>query len=272
MTNNQKRNCIFLSHISTGDNFTVYPIICEIHQKYENFHIFTLYRNRKFIKQLFENHDNIIIHELDENHNFYHPPENQVLDLIKKIPNCDLIVTGFYNYLGFPQRKHNILPFYREFYDMVNLDYDKLKNEHRKINRNFMKELELYNRLIERYGKDYIFVHDHRHIDYKHYGARPDVKVRSELDIPIFHPNINFYIKDRENKYYKNWDKNLISDNIMDYGMIIENAKEIYITDSSFCCLCTHLNLKNVSKKEIFVPSGINIRDYDQTFNDWLIQ
>jgi hypothetical protein len=255
-------SCLFLSHISTGDNFTVYPILCEISNKYDSIHIFTLWRNRKFIKQLYENFNNIIIHELEPGYNLCQPPKEIVLGIIKDLNLKNVMVSGFYDYLGYS--KKTSLPFWREFYLNVNMDFDLLRNKYRNINRKLEKEKQLYDEIVKIYGKDYVFVHDHRHINYSHICPRANIILdTTNINLKIFHPNINYYSKDSE--YYNLWDENLIRDNILDYGMIIENAKEIYITDSSFSCLCCYLDLSKVQRKVIFSPTH-DYTDYDKEY------
>jgi hypothetical protein len=260
------KNCIFLHHLSTGDNFTVFPAICELYTKYKSFHIFVLNRNKLTIKQLFEPFNNIVLHELEENYNSCHATQTHIKELQKSLDNCEIIVAGFYRQYPFKTAK---LPFYREFYFMIDLNYDNIRNKYKKINRNLEQERKFYNKVISRYGENYIFTHDHRHVKYRHYDPRANINISSKSNLPIFHVNINIY--NPENKYYNLWSEDLISNNIMDYGILLENAKEIYIVDSSFSCLCCYLDLSKVEKKVIKNTSGIDIRDYDQSYKEWII-
>ena len=43
-----------------------------------------------------------------------------------------------------------------------------------------------------------------------------------------------------------------ISNVILDYGYIMENAEEIHILDSAFYCLSNYLDLSNVKKKIVY--------------------
>ena len=63
------KNCIFLFHLNTGDNFTMYGAVRHLQQIYENVLIFCLYRNRHTIKQLYEKFNNIHIHVI-QNKNY----------------------------------------------------------------------------------------------------------------------------------------------------------------------------------------------------------
>jgi hypothetical protein len=265
-------DCIFLSHISTGDNFTVYPIVCQLSEQYKTVHIFTLFRNRFTMKQMYENFSNILIHECSKEYNYCLAKKTDVFDLIQKLgSSVKVIVAGFYDFLGYNQ-KHHHMPFYREFYLQVEMNYDELRKKHNKIYRNLERETEFYEMVVKKYGTSYIFVHDHRHIDYNHYSPRKNVTVSTDLDIPIFHPNINYYSNDKNHKYYNLWSVDLIRENIFDYGMVIEKASEIYITDSSFCCLCCYLSIPEYTPKTIYVPSGVDIKDYYDIYkSNWKI-
>jgi hypothetical protein len=143
--------------------------------------------------------------------------------------------------------------------------WDPLVNVHEVEN-----ELKLYNLLINKYSNNYIFVHDHRHISYNHFSVRHNVEINKEIDYPIFHPNFNYYIDNIDNKYYDLWSVNLLSDNLLDYCMIIENAKEIHISDSAFSCLCPYLNLNNVNSKNIY--TCYDIKDYHTSYDNWNIK
>lgn len=259
-----KNNAIIIFHLSTGDNFTSFALVLNFYENYENIHIFSLFRNYKFVKQLYKKYPKIIIHILDEKYNYYITNNNTIIDTVNKLnQDCDIIRVGeggtdWNKYIG------NII-FYRTFYLQAGLDYE-IRYKYTDFERNNEKENENYNLLINKYGKKYIFLHDHRNIFYDHYCKRKDINITS--DIPIFHPNINYY-SDNTNTYYNLWDKDLYFDNILDYCKIIENATELHLTDSSFSCLCPYLNLNNVSKKYIYTK--YNIIDYHRAFNDWII-
>lgn len=155
------------------------------------------------------------------------------------------------------------------FYKQCGLDYNiRYEKKYRIINRNYERETILYKKVVEKYGDKYIFVHDHRILDTLFRSNRPNVIV-PKIDIPIFHPNCNYYeAVDKNNKYIDLW-YNFISDNLLDYCMIIEKAYAIHISDSSFSCICPYLNLSYIKNKTIY--SNLDVIDYDNSFTEWNI-
>jgi hypothetical protein len=255
-------NCILLFHLSTGDNFTMYAMVLHYSFIYKNVHIFCLHRNSKTIKQMYNKYNNIIIHVIqDEKYNGCIVPKNNICEIKNKLINADIISTGMNN------DNWNLNPssnFWRYFYKQGNLDYE-IRYKYMDIYRNYEKEKELYNKLVNKYGDKYIFINDHRHVSYNHNYKRPNVKINHEL--PIFHANINYY--NENEKKFDLWEIDFLKNNLFDYCMIIENATEIHITDSSFSCLCPYLNLSKVIKKCIY--SGHDYVNYHDSFKDWTI-
>ena len=264
-----KKNCIIIFHVSTGDNLTVYPLVLTIYEKYENIYIFSLYRNKKFVEQLYKKYPKINIYILSEKYNNFRIPRKNIELLASSLGETDLIETGTTcNNWGNINIDNNL--FWRKFYFQANLDYNIIYN-YKTINRNKEIENTNYNNLISVYGDKYIFVHDHRNISYNHYSKRKNVIIESLL--PIFHPNINYYNDENSNFIFCNkvflWNTNFCYDNILDYCKIIENATEIHILDSSFSCLCPYLDLSKVKKKTIY--TNYDIKDYNNSFKDWEI-
>jgi len=252
-------NCICLFHLSTGDNFTVYAMILHYSTIYKNVYIFCLHRNINTITQMYSNYDNIKIQLIDDpNHHNCMVPNNEIINLQNKLINYDIIKTGCMN-SNWNSKNSNS---WRYFYKQANLDYE-LRYKYMNINRNIEREKNFYDKIINKYGNDYIFTHDHRHISYNHYDKRKDVIINNEL--PIFHPNINYY--NENEKYFHLWEIDFIKDNLFDYCMIIENATEIHISDSSFSCLCPYLDLSKVKRKVIY--THFDYIDYHNSFKDW---
>ena len=257
-------NCILVFHVATGDNLTLYSAIMHYSMIYKNVYIFCLYRNRNTVKQLYKKIPNIHI-VLIENpeYNFYMIPAKDIEKLEKKLVNYDKIVSGCYSkewvWDAITEKK-----VWRIFYDNMKLDYN-IRNNYKKINREHNVDIEFYKEITKIYGTQYIFVHDHRNLIYKHYDHRTDVNI--EHSLPIFHPNINYY--GENHKYGDLWSISFIRDNLFDYCKIIEEATEIHILDSSFSCLCPFLNLSKVKKK--FIYTGWDYVDYHESFKDWTI-
>ena len=136
------------------------------------------------------------------------------------------------------------------------------------INRNYERENDLYDKVVKKYGYKYIFVHDHRYLDTTFRTCRPNV-IAPDVNIPIFHPNCNYYQAiDNKNKFANLW-YNFISNNLLDYCMVIEKAYAIHISDSSFSCICPYLNLSHIKDKTIY--SNLDVIDYHSSFNEWNI-
>jgi hypothetical protein len=263
--------CIFTFHISTGDNFTMYASVYHFAQKYKNLTIYTLYRNRHTIKQLYNKLSNvkvIVIQEQDYNDCIV-PVEyiNKSYEYYKhknyNANNIDIIKCGS----NAPNFSGHL--FWRVFYKQIGLDYNiRYKRRYNIISRNYKREHELYDKVVKKYGYKYIFVHDHRFLNTIFRNARPNV-IAPDINIPIFHPNCNYYEEiDKNNKFANLW-YNFISNNLLDYCMVIEKAYAIHISDSSFSCICPYLNLSHIKNKTIY--TNFDVVNYHTCFNMWKI-
>jgi hypothetical protein len=258
----------------------MYACIREYAKRYKNVYIFSLKRCEKFVKQLYANNSNIIITVLSENYEkdnklYYNVP---IEDLDKYLPikkdEYDLIKTGnSFREDGTIEPEwnnmKNIGEFWRKFYYQAGLDYS-IRYKYMNINRDHEREMQLYNKVVKKYGEKYIFIHDHGHITYDHQGRKSYLN-RDIInnDIPLFHPNINFYKSNPGHKFSKLWSEDLISDNLLDYCTIIERAEKINIIDSVFICLVPYLDLSNVKDKR--VKSKLNLKDYDKRLSSWKV-
>ena len=256
------KNCIFLFHLSTGDNFTMYAAVRHFQKIYKDVFIFCLHRNRYTVTQLYQPYDNVRISIIDEPYNHWLVPNKLIERFKKNVPNFDLFVSGFHD------PNFNQTPcFWKAFYDQLHLPY-RMRYDYEDINRNKERELNLYNSIVSKYGEKYIFLHDHRNIEYKHYAERANVYVES--DVPVFHPNFNYYSGLETNCHYHLWSSEFSSDNLLDYCTLIENATEIHISDSAFSCLMPFLDLKNVKKK--CIHTSLDVIEYHDKFkNNWEI-
>ena len=255
------KNCIFLFHLSTGDNFTMYAAVRHFQKIYKDVYIFCLYRNRYTVPQLYEPYNNVHVCIIEETHNDCVVPNTLIEKFKKNVTNFDLFVTGFHD-PNFDGRDG----FWESFYNQLHLPY-RMRYDYEDINRNKERELNLYNSIVSKYGENYIFLHDHRSITYKHYCIRENVHVDSEL--PVFHPNINYYSDSENNCNYHLWSSDFSSDNLLDYCTLIENATEIHISDSAFSCLMPFLDLKNVKKK--CIHTSLDIISYHNEYTNWEI-
>jgi hypothetical protein len=255
-------NCIFPFHLSTGDNFTMYAAVRHFQKIYKNVFIFCLHRNRHTVMQLYQPYDNVKILIMDENYNCFLTPANLIEECKSKIKPHVVLATGFHapNFDASTE-------FWIRFYDQINLPYS-MRYDYEDINRNKERETNLHNSIVSKYGEKYIFLHDHRHINYRHYHERSNVHVDSEL--PVFHPNFNYYSDLANNCHHHLWSSEFLSDNLLDYCTLIENATEIHISDSAFSCLMPFLDLKNVKKKCIYTSHDM-ISYHNEYTNNWEI-
>jgi hypothetical protein len=277
-------NCIILHHLFTGDCFIMYPCICYYAEKYKNIYIFCLERNETFIKQLYSKMNVIITVIPQKEHDKCNLPYAAPLSYINKylptIKDYNLVKTGnsfSENGKIIPEweemNRNKIGEFWRKFYFQANIPYS-IRDRYKSINRNHERELDFYKKITSIYGKEYIFVHDHRNINYTHKARSVYINkniINENEHIPVFHPSVNFYNDHTENKFYMLWDKDLITNNILDFCMILEKATQINIIDSSFVHLCTYLDLSKVKEKKIVKPNWrATMVDLDNSFSTWI--
>jgi hypothetical protein len=162
--------------------------------------------------------------------------------------------------------------FAKNYYNNINLDYN-LKSIYNKINRNNFFEEKFYNKVM----KKYIFINNYEDNNLKKYNKyifindyqnNESKKINIYSDYPIYHPEINYYINNKNSIFYDYW-INEKSDNILDYCKIMENAHELHLVYNDFFCLSLFLNLENVKNKYIYTDI-INIKDY-YDIKDWKI-
>lgn len=263
------KDCFLLFHLSTGDNFTVYAMVMHFREIYGTLHIFCLPRNIETVTQLYKPFKNIKIHKV-LGPTTCNVPDCDFLSAIFQCNNSyDVIKTGAHTS---KQLNHR---FWRDFYSHANLSYD-IRYNYNQINRNMERERNLYDKVVALYGLKYIFVHDHRHHSTHCVNPRPPINLKPR-DLPIFHPNTNYQnplnIQDENMTGEKNkWTPELCSNNLLDYGLLMENATELYLTDSCFACLCPYLDLSKVKNKVLYTHLKCDMVDYHKSFADsWTI-
>jgi hypothetical protein len=176
-----------------------------------------------------------------------------------------------YKFTGYHDRPTYLkLPghFFEKFYTQLGFTYTD-KHNYEKLTRNRPVEEQIHAGFLKCYGHRYIFTHDHRGY-LQHYSPRQPVNIPKQ-EIPIFHPNINYY--DSTEPFFNIWDnlwnKNIF-DNLLNYCTIIENAEQIHIRDSCFSCLCPFLDLTKVKRKVLYTSfSRAVMVAYSEKFADW---
>lgn len=129
------------------------------------------------------------------------------------------------------------------FYKQLNIPFEyRFKKTYWK--RDLKKEKFLYKKLVKK-SDDYVFIHD----------------------------DINRHLKIDENKINKKFKviRNDLKYKIFDYGLILENAKELHLMESSFRQVVETLNLKS---KKLFLYKGRSghhsINLYNKDTNKWV--
>jgi len=269
--------CLIISHLSLNDLFIINGIINYYTIKYNKIYLVCKKIYINTINQFFS-HNPIIIP-------IYIDIENDIINdnpnIFQEYKNCDIIKIGMNNENWIINKydliigKHPYL-YFKTFYKQLNLNYE-LKYNYEKINRNVFKEKKFYNDLMFKYNDDYKFVMGIKNNDIIDNKIQMNLlenlclnkKLSHETEcnkIPIFTPYYNFYNK--KSIFYDFW-KNKISDNIFDYCLILEKAKEIHIEFNEFLSLCMFLNISNIKK---YVYTNItNIKDYHKNMEDWNI-
>lgn len=246
--------CFLLFHLSTGDNLLVYGMVRHLLKTYDIVNIFCLQRNVETITQLYSPWNNVKIHIVPDHNNCDVPDADLQKALSTAQGEYDVLRTGCHTGKGLNG------PFWRSFYFDLGLPYE-IRYQYKDIFRNKNREEDLYNKVVKLYGDKYVFTHDHRNIKYQHYDPRANVNIASGL--PIFHPNINY-------RGDTLWTADLISNNLFDYGLLLEKATEIHVTDSSFALLCAFIDVSQVTKKVLYTKH--DYIDMDKTFaNGWII-
>lgn len=179
--------------------------------------------------------------------NFSHQHEfGANLDRINKYIELGYIYMGCYMH-KFNYNHNYPLPFYEIFYQDLGLDYNSTRWKF-SLNRDIEREKNFYTQIAPK--NKYIFVHDNIDSNCFH---KSKINIISELE--IFHPNKAAQI----------------SNIILDYAYIIENAEELYIIDSSFYSLCNYLDLSKIKKKTVFTRPGNTYFNYLKTDIGWEI-
>jgi hypothetical protein len=247
--------CLIIGHLNINHLLTINGLIRYYTTIYNKVYVLCKKSNYKSAYSFFSDNLNIIILITDKNtllNNHY---------LLEEYKNCDILKIGEYNNNWNTLKSEYVIDnypylFFETYYNQLNLEYN-IRYKYENINRNKIRERNFYNKIMKKYEK-YIFIHD---LDNK--------KIEIYKDLPIFHPNINYYNNNKNSKFYDFWNGD-ISDNILDYCSILENSDEIHIVFSSFFSLCMFLDLSKIKKKYIYTSIS-NIKNYHDNMNDWNI-
>ncbi len=262
------KKCLILSHLSLGDQLIINGLVRFFSIKYFNIFILCKDKHLKSLISIYSDNNSIIPISVDTN-NYIIQNDHYLFSLFND-KDIDIIRLGAFND-NWNHLKSNYIvdnlpySFYETFYNQINLDYN-IRYKYEFINRNTYRENQFYNNTMSKYTiNNYVFVHNLNNSPLFNHTFLYN------KCIPIFHPNFNYYSSNpTTHKYhYDYWNGN-ISDNIMDYCKILENAYEIHVIFSSFFNLCMYLDLSKVVKKYIYT-NVYNIKDLHVNLKDWNI-
>lgn len=217
--------CLFLGHLESGDQLTNIGIVRILTTMYDQVTVVSKPLNVEFVKSLYLDDPCV---QVQVRTIIYYTP----LDLSDVPSDVKIIKTGVFD----PRWEHNRDPHYDFFYTALGLDrsYRYLYNY---IPRNPSVERELSDRIIPKDCKQYVFVH-----------ARENVHFNNIWSDDTFVFSVGYNMYPEGHKWYNQWNKEYKSLLLLSYCLMMEEADEIYVSDSSFFCLCTYLNLKPQAK------------------------
>ena len=241
MNNN---NCIIIPHLSLNDFFIILGIIYYYKSIFNKIYIVAKNTNKDTIENIFLKENRIIPLFINYEKDIL-DDEHKIYDLYK---NCEIIKIGmnnpnWYQYVSNINVGVHPYNYFKTFYEQLNINYE-LKFKYEYINRNYVKEKLLFNEISKNY-KDYIFV----------FNVNKDNLKSENKKNKIFSPNINLC--------------NNITENILDYSLILEKSIEIHCTFDYFFFLSMYLNLENV--KKFIYTNIINFKDYHPNSKNWTL-
>ncbi len=173
--------------------------------------------------------------DLSPNHGSFENRERNTLRILEASKDYDEVYTlGAYRIGG--EQNLSFL-FYENFYTQLNLPFSLFSHEI-SFPRDKDREQEIFEKAIPvEHRNNYVFTHNVmiRENEYK--------------DVFVYDPN---------RQLREPWG-GVLSDNVIDYSTIIENAKEIRIMDSSFSCLARTLFAPLPSVAKGSRPQGVNL-------------
>lgn len=210
-----KKKIYIYNHQGLGDHIHCNGLVRFIIEKNPNSKIYIFVRENilKMVKFMYRDEDKIKIVMIPKKIK----EENQyVEDLIYKKKDIIFYKVGF-EYIQKNHKNINVSETADSlFYRQLKIPYKK-RFQKTYWKRDLNKERRVYNKLIEK--KPYVFIHD----DASRGFFIPDKLINSKFDII----------------------RNDKSNSIFDYGLILENASEIHLMESSIRCMLEFLNPHN---------------------------
>ena len=239
-------NTYIYQHAKLGDMILCNGLIRHLLSKLnknEKIFLFCRKQNLKSVKFLYRDEKRINLISINENLslkdqklliNFEHYKIDHYINKIKKKNKIKYIKIGFEHYHRIkdlnPDKK-NPWPCDIVFYKQFNLPF-KFRFKKSYWKRDLKKEKNLFNKLVGK-EKNYVFIHD----DFSRNLIIDDKNINSKYKII----------------------RNNTDELIFNFGLILENAKEIHIMESSFRQIIEVLNIKT---KKLFLYKGRRSSEY----------
>tara|TARA_B110000240_G_scaffold195363_1_gene244832 strand:+ start:957 stop:1766 length:810 start_codon:yes stop_codon:yes gene_type:complete len=225
-------------HLGMGDMISNNGLIRHLIETNQNsiyFYIFCKHKYSEALKFMYRDLKKVKIISITNNSKLEKKEVTKYLENQKK--NFELIKIGhdFYKITDKLNPYYKIYPWHCSvnFYKQFGLSFNERFNKSY-WQRNKDKEKKLYKNLVGK-NKEYVFVHDD--------------------------PNRNLIIDTSKFKKKYKIIKNDINNMIFDYGLILENAKELHLLESSFRQLIETLNIKT---KKLYLYKD-DRRDYSMS-------
>ncbi len=215
-------------HLGLGDHFMCHGIVREYCKKYSQVTIFCYPHNYSTVSFMYRDIPNITI--IKGNDSFAKEFINQNTSQSGASKYNEVKILGFQNL-----DRSTGVPLEWQFYQLAGVPFDK-KWSSFFIDRDLKKEQEIFEKITPK--TDYAFIHDDAE---RGYGIKRNLVNKNYVQIT----------PDRS-----------ITENIIDYCTVIENAKEIHVIDSSFMFLIDCLPYNNPDQK-------LYIHRYARDNNEW---
>jgi len=229
MITKKNNNAFLLTHLGLGDHYFCVPIVRYLQTIYDKVYVVCKKQYHNNLKLIFSDDINIRFFPV-LNDQCISPKMGADINIFNKLTNCmDIFLAGgAHTYLPCIDRD---FPLY--FYDHLGIDR-KIFWTHFKVNVPEESE-QLYKQLI---GKRYIVIHNTASNGKVFNSNFVKNKYKNNDDIIFINFNENEY--EQSHKYY-DLVQNFINKPLLYYYHTIVNASAVYLTDSSFFCLSSHL-------------------------------
>lgn len=227
--NNQHMSSILLyHHLGLGDHFMCHGIVREYCKKYSQVTIFCYPHNYLTVSFMYRDVLNLTIIKSDDSAAKELISKNASHPQVSKYDEVKIL--GFQNL-----DKNTGIPLEWQFYQLAGVPIDK-KWSSFFIDRDFKKEQDIFEKITPK--TDYVFIHD-------------DAKRGYSIKRGLISKN-----------YIQLTPVRSLTENIIDYCMVIEKAKEVHVIDSSFMFLIDCLPYHNPDQK-------LYVHRYARDNNEW---